>query len=139
MAEKEEEVWSDADDLGKPPKKVPYNKGKHYNTVPLDVKIVAFNFILENREMFGWGPNGSNDQNDKETWHSKLLDKVKEETDWDLEWRQVSSWFSANKKGAQEKNLHNSKFGNDPKKLTKLEDIVDQVCSLITLFQSMYL
>ena len=138
MAE-EEEVWSDAEDLDKPPTKVPYNKGKLYNTVPLNVKIVAFNFILENRDMFGWGPNGSNDQNVKDTWQSKLLDKVKEETGWDLEWRQVSSWFNANKKGAQEKNLHNSKFGNDPKKLTKLEDIVDQVCSLITLFQSMYL
>ena len=133
MAE-EEEVWSDAEELGKPPKKVPYNKGKLYNIVPHKVKIVAFNFILENRDKFGWGPNGSNDQSDKDTWQSKLLEKVKEETDWDLEWRQVSSWFNANKKGAQEKNLYNSKFGNDPKKLTKLEDIVDQVCSLITLF-----
>ena len=123
---------SDAEDPGKTPKKVPYNKGKQYNTVPLNVKIVAFNFILENRDRFGWGPNGSNNQKDKDRWQSKLLDKVKEETGWDLEWRQVSLWFNANKKGAQEKNLHNSKFGNDPKKLNKLEDIVDRVCSLIT-------
>ena len=128
------EVWSDEEQLGKPPKLVPYNKGKQYNTVPHDVKIVAFNFILENRDRFGWGPNGSNNQKDKDRWQSKLLDKVKEETGWDLEWRKVSKWFSANKKAAQEKNLHNSKFGNDPKKLTKLEDIADQVCSLITLF-----
>ena len=128
------EVWSDAEELGKPPKLVPCNKGKQYNIVPHNVKIVAFNFILENRERFGWGSNGSNDQKDKNTWQSKLLDKVKEETGWDLEWRQVSLWFSANKKGAEEKNLHNIKFGNNPKKLNKLEDIVDQVCSLITLF-----
>ena len=116
---------SDAEEPVKPLKLVPYNKGKQYNTVPLNVKIVAFNFILENRDKFGWGPNGSNDQKDKDPWQSKLLDKVKEETGWDLEWRQVSLWF-------QEKNLHNSKFGNDPKKLNKLEDIVDKVCSLIT-------
>ena len=123
---------SDAEEPGKPLKLVPYNKGKQYNTVPLNVKIVAFNFILENRERFGWGPNGSNNQKDKDRWQSKLLDKVKAETGWDLEWRQVSLWFNANKKGAQEKNLHNSKFEKDPKKLNKLEDIVDQVCSLIT-------
>ena len=130
---------SDAEDPGKTPKKVPYNKGKQYNTVPLNVKIVAFNFILENRDKFGWGPNGSNNQKDKDCWQSKLLDKVKEKTGWDLEWRQVSLWFNANKKGAQEKNLHNSKLGNDPKKLNKLEDIVDQVCSLITcLNQSIF-
>ena len=123
---------SDAEEPVKPLKLVPYNKGKQYNTVPHDVKIVAFNFILENRDMFGWGPNGSNNQKDKDRWQSKLLDKVKEETGWDLEWRQVSLWFSANKKGAEEKNLHNIKFGNNPKKLNKLEDIVDRVCSLIT-------
>ena len=33
------EVWSDEEELGKPPKLVPYNKGKQYNTVPLNVKI----------------------------------------------------------------------------------------------------
>ena len=125
---------SEAGEPGKPPKKVPYNKGKRYNTVPHNVKIVAFNFILENRDRFGWGPYGSSDQNVKDNWQSMLLDKVKEETGWDLEWRQVSMWFSANRKGAQEKNLHNSKSGNDPKKLTKLEDMVEQVCSMIIFF-----
>ena len=108
----------------------PNNKGKKYATVPLDVKITAFSFMLEHRDKFGWGPSGSNDQNVKDCWHGKLVDKLKEDHALDLEWKKVNEWFNANKASAQKKNLNNSLSGRAPQKLTRLEVIVDQVCSL---------